>query len=134
MSLLKQFKYNSSNYTLYYSGRQLFHQCSGTIGIRAAKQGLATAHPVRICLSINCTYYLSAHLLNEFYKENRIKHFLQVCFSETWIIIYKVTKMQISKGIRQLSINWCISLKMIHKITLSVDYNWWLKRLNTKLN
>ena len=32
-------------------------------------------------------------------------------------------KCQGSKGIRQLPMNWCATPKMIHKITLSVDYN-----------
>ena len=39
-----------------------------------------------------------------------------------------------SKGIRQWPINWGTSLMMIHKITTSVDYNKWLKRLDTQLN
>ena len=29
---------------------------------------------------------------------------------------------------------YCTSPMMIHKITLSVDYNYWLKRLETHLN
>ena len=39
-----------------------------------------------------------------------------------------------SKGIRQSPINWCSSSKIIHKNTSSVDYNWWLKLLDTLLN
>ena len=35
-----------------------------------------------------------------------------------------------SKGIRQWPINWCKSPMIT--ITPSVDYNWWLKRLNTQ--
>ena len=40
----------------------------------------------------------------------------------------KIVLLQGSKGIRQ----W--SMFKIHKITHSVDYNWWLKRLDTQLN
>ena len=43
------------------------------------------------------------------------------------------SKLQGSAGIRQWTINLCTSLKMIHKILLSEDYNWWLKRLDTQL-
>ena len=39
-----------------------------------------------------------------------------------------------SKGIRQWSINLCTSQIIIHKISSTVDYNWWLKRLDTQLN
>ena len=39
-------------------------------------------------------------------------------------------KHQGSKGIRQWPINWFTSLIMIHKI--SVDYNYWLKHLDTQ--
>ena len=43
------------------------------------------------------------------------------------------THLQESKGIRQWPINCCTSLMMImHKITLSVDYNLWLKHLDTQ--
>ena len=41
--------------------------------------------------------------------------------------------IQESKGIRQWSINWCISSIMIHKIIPSVDYHYMLKRLDTQL-
>ena len=40
-------------------------------------------------------------------------------------------KKQESKGIRQCLINISTSPMIIHKITPSVDYNQWLKRLNT---
>ena len=39
-----------------------------------------------------------------------------------------------SKGIRQWLINWCTSPMMIHKITASVNWNYWLKCLNTQLD
>ena len=39
-----------------------------------------------------------------------------------------------AKSIRQWPINWCISPMIIHKNTHSVDYNLWLKRLDTQLN
>ena len=39
-----------------------------------------------------------------------------------------------SKGIRQWPVNQCTSSMMIHKITHSVDFNKWLKRLSTQLN
>ena len=39
---------------------------------------------------------------------------------------------QESKGIRQWLINLITFLMMIHKITPSVVYNKWLKRLNTQ--
>ena len=38
------------------------------------------------------------------------------------------------KGMRQLPINSSTSAMMIHKITHGVDYNQWLKRLDTQLN
>ena len=41
---------------------------------------------------------------------------------------------QESKGIRQWPINLCTSPMMIHKITPSLDYNWWFKHLDTQLN
>ena len=41
---------------------------------------------------------------------------------------------QESKGIRQLPINLCTSTMIIHKITPSIDYNLWFKRLDTQLN
>ena len=54
-----------------------------------------------------------------------------------WLWIYmKVIFicMQWSKGIRQWPINWYTSIMMIHKITSNVDYNKWLKGLDTQLN
>ena len=42
--------------------------------------------------------------------------------------------VQGSKGIRQRPINLCKSLIMMHKITLSEDYNERFKRLDTQLN
>ena len=39
-----------------------------------------------------------------------------------------------SKGKRQWPINWCTSLMMLHIIFTFVDYNYWLKHLNTQLN
>ena len=39
-----------------------------------------------------------------------------------------------SKGIRQWPVKQCTSSMMIHKITHSVDFNKWLKRLSTQLN
>ena len=39
-----------------------------------------------------------------------------------------------SKGIRQWPINWNTSQIISHKITPFVDYNKWLKRLDTQLN
>ena len=43
-------------------------------------------------------------------------------------------KGQGSKGVRQWPINSYTSPMIIHKITPSVDYNKWLKRLDTQLN
>ena len=39
-----------------------------------------------------------------------------------------------SKGISQWPKNLCIFQMAIHKITPAVDYNQWLKSLNTQLN
>ena len=49
--------------------------------------------------------------------------------------VYKYTSSsQRYKGIRQWPINSCTSPIMIHKFTLSVDYNQWLKHLDTQPN
>ena len=41
---------------------------------------------------------------------------------------------QKSKGIRQCTINLYTFPMMMHKSTPSLDYNYWLKRLDIKLN
>ena len=45
----------------------------------------------------------------------------------------KPINIQGSKGIRQRLINWFTFPMIIDKVATSVDYNWWLKRLNTQL-
>ena len=60
----------------------------------------------------------------------------QVCMFHVpliWVPSYN-TAAQGSKGIRQWLINWRTSSALIHKVTLSVNYNYWLKRLDTQLN
>ena len=44
------------------------------------------------------------------------------------------SKSQGSKGIRQWPMNLCTFLMTILKITLPVEYYYWLKRLDTQLN
>ena len=46
---------------------------------------------------------------------------------------FLVVMVLCEKGIRQWLINLCTSLMLIHKITPSVDYNLWLKRLDPQL-
>ena len=45
----------------------------------------------------------------------------------------KFKTCQGSKGIRQWPVNCCTSPLIIHQITTSLDYNQWLKRLDTQL-
>ena len=52
--------------------------------------------------------------------------------SHLYIQIYQICMR--SKEIRQWQIYGCSSPMMIHKIIYSVDYNWWLKQLDTQLN
>ncbi len=64
-----------------------------------------------------------------FYKYIFFVHFnKQTCLKITCKIKYLI------KEIRQWQINWCTSLMVIQKITPSVVYNEWLKRLDTQLN
>ena len=44
------------------------------------------------------------------------------------------TFTQGSKGIRQSPINWCTSPIIKQQNAPAVDYNYWLKRLDTQLN
>ena len=55
-------------------------------------------------------------------------------WAKSYLLQHSIHKYQGPKGIRQWSINWCTSLMMIHKIILSVDYNYLLKRLDTQSN
>ena len=57
--------------------------------------------------------------------------------AQSFCFIYtlgKIDKFQVPKELRQWTINRCTSSMMIHKITLSVEYNKGLKHLNTQLN
>ena len=54
--------------------------------------------------------------------------FVVVCVCLVLCWVYTGVCLQGFKGIRQWPINLCISLKMIHKITLYIDYKFWLKR------
>ena len=55
-------------------------------------------------------------------------------FAQTWLPDSWQCFDQGSKGIRQFTINQCISQMMMHKIIPSVDYNQGMKRLDTKHN
>ena len=53
----------------------------------------------------------------------------------SWLFYYIVTRLlDASKGIRQWPINLSSTSMILHKITPSVDYNQWLKRVDWTLN
>ena len=62
--------------------------------------------------------------------QNKLKKINAMGIYEDKTYVY----IQGSKGIRLWFIKCCISPMMICKITPSVDYNWYLKYLDTQLN
>ena len=66
---------------------------------------------------------------------NTLSHFLAYkvigLFKKSWLIgWYKLDiRNQVFKGIRKFPIKWCKDLSMIHKIILSVDYDFWVEIL-----
>ena len=70
------------------------------------------------------------HLSSKNISLVQTKHIMQG--GRTWNLTS--VKIQRSKGIRKWPTNWCTSQIMIHKFPSFVDYNHWLKRLDTQLN
>ena len=83
-------------------------------------------------------YYLNARLSNGF-TELSAAYYCCASYGHNYSCSIKRSwdsgsaYFQGSKGIRQWPINWGTSPMWIHKITPSLDYNKWLKRLDTQL-